>query len=50
MEALKRSRRRIEQAPRLIEECLETLQRHTAYVRQHFEDMPMIRDFVWGGA
>jgi xylulose-5-phosphate/fructose-6-phosphate phosphoketolase len=50
MEALKRSRRPIERAPRLIEECLETLQRHTAYVRQHFEDMPMIRDFAWEGA
>jgi xylulose-5-phosphate/fructose-6-phosphate phosphoketolase len=49
MEALRRSRRRIEQAPRLIEECLETLQRHTAYVRQHFEDMPEIRDFAWEG-
>jgi xylulose-5-phosphate/fructose-6-phosphate phosphoketolase len=50
MEALRRSRRPVEGASKLIDECREILKRHTAYVRQHFEDLPEIRDFVWESA
>jgi xylulose-5-phosphate/fructose-6-phosphate phosphoketolase len=48
--ALKRARRPPQQAASLIEECQAILQQHHRYVREHFEDMPMIRDFVWGNA
>jgi xylulose-5-phosphate/fructose-6-phosphate phosphoketolase len=47
IEALKRARRRPERAPLLIDECNEILKQHRAYVREHFEDMPMIRDWTW---
>jgi xylulose-5-phosphate/fructose-6-phosphate phosphoketolase len=47
MEALKRARRRPDNADLLIDECRQTLRRHTAYVREHFEDMPEIQDWVW---
>lgn len=47
MEALRRSRRPVERAELLVEELHATLKRHTAYVREHFEDMPEIRDWRW---
>jgi xylulose-5-phosphate/fructose-6-phosphate phosphoketolase len=47
IEALKRARRPVEGADRLIEECRAMLVKHRAYVREHFEDMPEIRDFAW---
>jgi xylulose-5-phosphate/fructose-6-phosphate phosphoketolase len=47
MEALRRTRRPPENADQLIDECELTLRRHTAYVKQHLEDMPEIRDWVW---
>jgi xylulose-5-phosphate/fructose-6-phosphate phosphoketolase len=50
MEALRRSRRPPAQAPRLIEECQTTLGKHRAHVREHFEDLPEIRDWTWGKA
>jgi len=27
--------------------CTEMLARHRAYVTEHFEDMPEIREWVW---
>jgi xylulose-5-phosphate/fructose-6-phosphate phosphoketolase len=48
MEALKRARRQPEHTARSIDECHEILQQHHRYVREHFEDMPMIREFAWG--
>jgi xylulose-5-phosphate/fructose-6-phosphate phosphoketolase len=46
-EALRRTRRVPERAALLVDECSETLTRHRAYVREHFEDLPEIRDFTW---
>ena len=36
-----------ELAQLLEDECNEMLKKHTAYVREHFEDMPEIRDWAW---
>jgi xylulose-5-phosphate/fructose-6-phosphate phosphoketolase len=47
IEALRRARRKPENADELIDECELILRRHTAYVKQHLEDMPEIRDWIW---
>jgi xylulose-5-phosphate/fructose-6-phosphate phosphoketolase len=47
IEALKRARRTPERAPLLIDECREILRQHRVHVREHFEDLPMIRDWRW---
>ena len=47
IEALKRARRPPEGADLLIDECESILKRHTAYVREHFEDLPEIRGWTW---
>jgi xylulose-5-phosphate/fructose-6-phosphate phosphoketolase len=47
IEALRRARRPPPHADGLIDECELMLRRHTAYVKQHFEDMPEIRDWSW---
>ncbi len=31
----------------LIQECEEMLKKHRAYIDEHFEDLPEIRDWVW---
>jgi xylulose-5-phosphate/fructose-6-phosphate phosphoketolase len=49
MEALRRSRRAPAGAAELHEFCVAQLRRHHAYVREHFEDMPEIRDWRWPG-
>jgi xylulose-5-phosphate/fructose-6-phosphate phosphoketolase len=49
IEALKRARRPPDGAELLIDECRELLKKHTAYVREHFEDLPEIRDWTWAG-
>ena len=50
IEALKRAKRPPDHAELLADECRAMLKKHTAYVREHFEDMPEIRDFKWTGA
>jgi xylulose-5-phosphate/fructose-6-phosphate phosphoketolase len=30
-----------------MEWCQETLPKHQTYTREHFEDMPEVRDWVW---
>ncbi|GAC1340100.1 MAG: phosphoketolase family protein [Candidatus Dormibacteria bacterium] len=47
LEALRRSRRIAERAPELERHCEEMLARHHRYVREHFEDLPEIRDWTW---
>ncbi len=47
IEALRRARRIPDRASLLIDECHALLKRHRAYVREHFEDMPEIRDWTW---
>jgi xylulose-5-phosphate/fructose-6-phosphate phosphoketolase len=49
MEALHRSKRRLPGASELVTWCEEQLARHHAYVREHLEDMPEVRDWVWPG-
>jgi xylulose-5-phosphate/fructose-6-phosphate phosphoketolase len=49
LEALRRARRVPAGCAALEEHCRSMLERHTAYVREHFEDMPEIRDWRWDG-
>jgi xylulose-5-phosphate/fructose-6-phosphate phosphoketolase len=47
MDALRRARRRLPNAAELTESCQRMLERHHAYVGEHLEDMPEIRDWTW---
>jgi len=47
MEALKRAKRRPASFEGCMKKCEEMLARHRAYVVEHFEDMPEIRDWTW---
>ncbi len=47
IQALKRARRRPANSEQLVAECNAVLKKHSAYVRQHFEDLPEIRDWKW---
>jgi xylulose-5-phosphate/fructose-6-phosphate phosphoketolase len=47
MDAIRRSRRPLSNARELDEICLRMLARHHAYVDEHLEDMPEIRDWTW---
>ncbi|WP_207840559.1 phosphoketolase family protein [Williamsia soli] len=47
LEALRRSRRVPEKSGELAEFCQSQLRRHHDYVREHFEDMPEIREWKW---
>ncbi len=48
-EALRRSRRLPAGAAELSTHCDDMLERHHAYVRQHLEDMPEVRNWTWPG-
>jgi xylulose-5-phosphate/fructose-6-phosphate phosphoketolase len=47
IQAIRRVPRLADQAPALIAECEDMLAKHAAYVREYFEDMPQVRDWVW---
>nr|WP_256128000.1 phosphoketolase family protein [Arthrobacter sp. SDTb3-6] len=47
LEALNRINRFIPGVDRLRAHCGEMLTRHEAYVHEHFEDLPEIRDWTW---
>jgi xylulose-5-phosphate/fructose-6-phosphate phosphoketolase len=50
IEALRRVVRPPADANLLVDDCHQLLKEHSAYVREHLEDMPMITDFRWDGA
>ncbi len=47
IEALRRTRRAPPDAGQLLDQCREQLARHHDWVREHFEDMPEIRNWRW---
>jgi xylulose-5-phosphate/fructose-6-phosphate phosphoketolase len=47
IEALRRAARLRDRAPTLIAECIARIAEATAYAREHLEDMPEIRDWMW---
>ena len=49
LEALRRARRVAERGAELAEYCRAQLEKHTAYVREHLEDMPEVRNWIWPG-
>ena len=49
-EALRRSSRFGDRAPELIDECESMITQAVDYARQHFEDPPDIRNWVWSDA
>jgi xylulose-5-phosphate/fructose-6-phosphate phosphoketolase len=50
LEALRRARRVPTEARALEDHCRTMLARHHDYVREHLEDMPEVRDWVWTGS
>jgi xylulose-5-phosphate/fructose-6-phosphate phosphoketolase len=46
-EALRRSARVSARAPALIEQCNTAIAEAVTYSKEHFEDLPSIRDWVW---
>jgi xylulose-5-phosphate/fructose-6-phosphate phosphoketolase len=49
LEALARAPRRPPGAEALAAFCNAQLARHETYIREHFEDMPEVRDWIWKG-
>lgn len=47
LNALRRARRIAPGALALERHCEAMLVRHHAYIREHFEDMPEVRDWSW---
>jgi xylulose-5-phosphate/fructose-6-phosphate phosphoketolase len=47
LEALRRSRRIPEDSAKLVEHFQAQLAKHQAYVEEHLEDMPEVRDWTW---
>jgi xylulose-5-phosphate/fructose-6-phosphate phosphoketolase len=46
-EAIRRVPRLNDRAPKLIAECEARIAESTAYAREHLEDQPEVRDWVW---
>jgi xylulose-5-phosphate/fructose-6-phosphate phosphoketolase len=47
LEAVHRAGRTPAGVPELMEHCNRMLERHRAYIVEHFEDMPEVRDWKW---
>jgi xylulose-5-phosphate/fructose-6-phosphate phosphoketolase len=50
LDALRHARRTPERGQELAAYCREMLERHERYIREHFEDMPEVRDWSWSGS
>jgi xylulose-5-phosphate/fructose-6-phosphate phosphoketolase len=50
LDALRRARRIAPGARALEHHCEAMLVRHHGYIREHFEDMPEVRDWTWPAA
>jgi xylulose-5-phosphate/fructose-6-phosphate phosphoketolase len=46
-QAVRRARRRPDGVDDVLRHCDEMLAKHNVYVREHFEDLPEVRDWVW---
>jgi xylulose-5-phosphate/fructose-6-phosphate phosphoketolase len=47
LDALRRSTKKLPNEAELVAACESALARHRAYVREHFDDLPEIRDWRW---
>jgi xylulose-5-phosphate/fructose-6-phosphate phosphoketolase len=47
MDAIRRSRRVLQNAEQLTEACLGMLARHAKHVAEELQDLPEIRDWTW---
>jgi xylulose-5-phosphate/fructose-6-phosphate phosphoketolase len=47
LEALRRMPRQFDGAQALADHCNQQLDAHAEYIREHFEDLPDIREWVW---
>ena len=47
LEAMRRSRRRVDGFDELAEHCRTMLARHEIYIREHLEDLPEVREWTW---
>jgi xylulose-5-phosphate/fructose-6-phosphate phosphoketolase len=47
LEAMRRARRVAERGSELADYCRTQIERHSHYVREHLEDMPEVRNWVW---
>ncbi|MDP9904487.1 phosphoketolase family protein [Arthrobacter bambusae] len=47
LEALRRIHRQVGGADELVDFCRRQLDAHARYIREHFEDLPEIRDWSW---
>ena len=47
MEALHRTRGHFSGSEELVRHCQGQLEAHASYIREHFEDLPEVRDWVW---
>jgi xylulose-5-phosphate/fructose-6-phosphate phosphoketolase len=47
LDAVKYAERPAGQTQALTDHCTAMLARHEAYIREHLEDMPEVRDWTW---
>jgi xylulose-5-phosphate/fructose-6-phosphate phosphoketolase len=47
LEALRRMPRQLPGAKALTDHCNRQLDAHAEYIREHFEDLPEIREWAW---
>jgi xylulose-5-phosphate/fructose-6-phosphate phosphoketolase len=49
LDALRHARRTPERGAELAAHCREMLDRHALHIREHFQDLPEVRDWSWSG-